>query len=354
MRRRVFIKKIFISAPKYLISRQMTKLAKIFFILCLALLPFGVAGQSPRYTISPINAESVLKTENIRSDVEYLCAESLGGRACGSEGSRKASVWISGQFSSMGMRMINGAWTHGFRASGGDFCRNVIGLVPGSASEPRYVIVMAHFDNLGVLNGSFYPGADSNASGVAALVEVARMFSHMKNIRRNYGAGLLVVALDGKEKDLAGARELWNQLEAGKLVDPVTGSAILPSAISLVVNLDQVGSTLSPITKGNPNYLIMLGEDGTSRRGVLESVNRTQHLGMELGFDYYGSKDFTKLFYRSISDQKVFIEHGVPSVMFTSGITFQNNKVTDTPETLDYDIMRKRIQLVFYYLDKIL
>ncbi len=99
---------------------------------------------------------------------------------------------------------------------------------------------------------------------------------------------------------------------------------------------------------------MMLSEAATGRRSLLESVNRDQHIGLELGYDYYGSKDFTNLFYRRICDQRVFLEHGIPAVMFTSGITLNNNKVTDTPDTLDYALMRRRIQLIFYWLEKLL
>ena len=311
------------------------------------------AAQGVRYTISPKNAETVLDKENIRRTVEYLSSPSLGGRACGSEGARKTAAWLEDQFRDLHLEPLSGAWMHGFRTSG-VFGRNVLGLIPGTADVPRYVLVMAHYDNLGYLGGSFYPGADSNASGVAALLEVARMFFHMKECKKTYGSSLLLAALDGKEKDQAGAADLWRLLEGGKLKDPVSGQPVRPEQITLVVNLDQLGATLAPLTKGNPHYLMMLSEASTGRRSTLESVNRDQHIGLELGYDYYGSKDFTNLFYRRISDQRVFLEHDIPAVMFTSGITMNNNKVTDEPSTLDYPVLRKRIQLIFYWLDKVL
>ena len=285
------------------------------------------AAQSVRYTISPKNAETVLHAENIRATVDYLAGPSLGGRASGTEGAKKAAVWLEDRFMDLHLEPFSGAWMHGFRGAG-FFGRNIIGLIPGTASPARYVVVMAHFDNLGTLGGNTYPGADSNASGVAAL--------------------------DGKEKDLAGAADLWRLIEQGKLKDPVSGQAISPEQILMAVNLDQLGTGLAPITKGNPNYIMMLSDASTGRRSTLESVNRDLRINLELGYDYYGSKDFTQLFYRRVSDQRVFLEHGIPSVMFTSGITLNNNKVTDTPQTLDYTLMRKRIQLIFYWLDKIL
>ncbi len=331
----------------------MTKIGKIFLIsgLLLAFLP--AFGQRVRYTISPKNAETVLKQERIRESVQFLSAPSTGGRAFGTPGSQKVAKWLEGQFRDLGLKPLTGSWMHGF-STGAGFGRNVMGLIPGTSTPARYVVVMAHFDNLGTLEGTFYPGADSNASGVAVLLELARMMRHMQDCKKHYGSSLLLVALDGKEKDLAGAGELWRLLESGKLLDPASGEAVRPEAIDLVVNLDQLGGAEAPLTKGNPNYLIMLSEADTGRRLLLESANNTQHIGLELGYDYYGSKDFTTLFYRRISDQKPFLEHGVPAVMFTSGITLRNNKPTDTPESLDYALLRKRIQLIFYYLDKVL
>lgn len=311
------------------------------------------AAQGGRYRISPKNAETVLSAEHIRSSVEYLCQPSLGGRAFGSEGNRKVAAWLEKEFMDLQLEPMGGAWMHGFR-SAGVWGRNIVGLVPGSAKPSRYVVVMAHFDNLGTLGGQLYPGADSNASGVAALLELARMFTHMRSCRKTYGCGLIFAALDGKEKDLAGAADLWRVIKEGRLKDPVSGEAVDPSQIVLAVNLDQLGTSLAPLTKGNPNYLMMLSEAATGRRSSLEAANRDQGIGLELGYDYYGSKDFTNLFYRRISSQRVFLEQGIPAVMFTSGITLNNNKTTDTPDTLDYALLRKRIQLIFYWLDKVL
>ncbi len=329
----------------------MTKILKIFIIFSLSLSCVTAFAQG--YSISPVNADAVLKKENIQANVEYLCSPELGGRATGTEGGRKTAAWLEGNFRVLGLQPLGGAWLHGFNTSDG-MGRNVIGLIPGSASPARYVVLMAHYDNLGYLNGAFYPGADSNASGVAALLELAGMVTRMNTCHKIYRNGLIVVALDAKEKNQGGATELWRLISAGKLLDPVSGSAVTPSQISLVVNLDQIGGTMAPLTDGNKRFLMMLSEESTGRRSSLASANKGRGFGLELAYDYYGSKDFTRLFYRRISDQRVFLEHGVPAVMFTSGITLLNNKPQDTPDSLDYDVLHDRIRLIFYWLDKVL
>ena len=315
----------------------MTKLAKIFIIFSLG---FSLNAAAQGYSISPMNGEEELSADNLRSSVEALCNPEWGGRAIGTPGGAKAAYWIADAFQKMNLEVLNGSMLHGFRSAYSGFARNVIGYIPGSSGS--CIIVMAHFDNLGVLGGSLYPGADSNASGVAALVELGRMFAKMRDSRKSYSSSLILVGLDGKESNHAGAKELLRLIRREGL------------EVSLVVNLDQLGCTLSPLTKGKPDYLMMLSRESGCRREVLTSVNRSGDMGFELAFDYYGSIDFTRLFYEKIGDQGVFLDEGYPAVMFTSGITLNNNKLSDVPSSLDYQVLEKRVRLIYRFLHAIL
>ena len=101
--------------------------------------------------------------------------------------------------------------------------------------------------------------------------------------------------------------------------------------------------------------MIMLGEWSLAKKDkeVLYRSNIESGLGMDLGLDYYGSKNFTDIFY-SLSDQKVFVEHKMPAVMFTSGITMNNNKTWDRTENMDLDIYHKRIYLMYHWIEKMM
>ena len=135
--------------------------------------------------------------------------------------------------------------------------------------------------------------------------------------------------------------------------NPRTGRAIRRDQVSVMVNLDIIGSTLEPVNKGREEYLIMLSNDESLKRALSEA-NYSSRLGLDLSFDYYRSKDFTDLFLNRIGDQKVFVEGGIPSVLFTSGITMNTNKVEDTPATLDLAVLRKRVLLVFEWMVRVL
>ena len=313
--------------------------------------------QNAVYTTEAEIARKAVTESRLRSRVEFLSDSLCAGRATASPGSNVAAFWLAGQFRSCGFLPPGGSYFRHFRADNGATGRNVVGLFRGSDRRPDadYVILAAAYDGLGILDGSLYPGADSNASGVAAMLGVADMLGTLRQtLGKTWRHNILFVALDAKYISLSGSRALWEDIEAGRLTDPETGKAITRDRISCFVNIDQVGSTLSPLHEGRNDFLIMLSEDRLLYRNNLSSCNTRYGTWLDLGFDYYGSRDFTRLFFTRISDQKVFLEHRIPSVMFTSGITLNNNKVRDTPDTLDYPVLVRRVRLIFHWLERIL
>ena len=166
---------------------------------------------------------------------------------------------------------------------------------------------------------------------------------------------LFLKAFDAKEMGMSGSESLWKLIEYGLLKDPVSGESISKDKISLMVNLDQLGSSLAPITRGRGDYLLMLGNESLpkDKRFNLEACNMMHDIGLDLCLSYYGSKTFTDVFYR-LSDQRVFVDNGIPAVFFTSGITMNTNKTRDTAENLDYQVLPKRIELIYHWIESML
>ena len=326
---------------------------KIFAILILLALCAPFRGAAQNYTVSPTWALGALSEERLLQQVEYLADSVCAGRRTGTPGSARTKTWLINRFKDCGLVPCGGGYTRGFQLPDGTVGHNIIGAVPGR-SAGRYIIVAAHFDGLGILDGKMYRGADSNASGVVAMLSLAEMLREMNAVDVTYDSTVLFVGLDGKLLNMSGAESLWANLTDGDLRDPVTGTVIRPEDVSLFVNLDQLGCSLAPLRSGNPAYLILLSEDGTVYRSALASCNFRYDGGLELAFDYYGSADFTRLFFRRICDQKVFLDHGCHAVMFTSGITMNNNKPSDDASTLDIPVFAKRIALIFYWLTKVM
>lgn len=207
----------------------------------------------------------------------------------------------------------------------------MVAVTPGWYKQ--YIVVSAYFDGLGMLGGELYPGADANASGVAALLSLAREIpQYCKG-----DVGVIFVAFDAHNASMKGAQEFVARYKQ-------------EYDIKLAVNLDILGSSLAPLRKGRSDYVIVLG--GSDYRLSLQNANRM--LGMDMAFDYYGSKNFTELFYKKISDQRWFLNAGIPAVMFTSGITLNTNKSTDTVENLDLGLLSKRISLISRWLQSMI
>lgn len=299
---------------------------------------------------------SLVWESKLYRQIEFLSDSLCGGRATGTRGGVEAASWIARRYRQIGLMPLDSNYARHFSTFNGLVGRNVLGLLPGSLKSPRqgYIIVAAHYDGLGTIGDTMYPGADSNASGVVAMLGIAEMMKAMMRFGKSYARSVLFVALDAKEISMRGSYALWELLESGELHDPLTGQPILPEKVSKMVNIDQIGSSLSPLRSGSEDFLIMLPGQSQYLGSFLMASNLQWKTDLEIATDYYGSKDFTTLFYNRISDQKVFAEHGKEAVLFTSGITMNNNKTTDTPDSLNLEVLKKRIWLIFHWLEKII
>lgn len=338
-------------------------------LIPLILLTFGslAKAQTPM-PYSEKTALNLVWESKLQDCVEHLCDSLLTGRATGTPGNTDATYYLISQLQKIGLLPLNDSYVQCFPIDGNAKAtagHNVVGMIPGSlkrsgsssstSKNPSYIVVGAHYDHIGTLAGKFYPGADSNASGVTALISLAEMFNSMKILGKTYNSSIIFVAFDAKELSMAGSYAFWNALKLGRLSDPVTGRKIMAEDIKMMVNIDQIGATLSPLHSGREDYIIMLGEQSLpkSSQGQLSLCNRYYDVDLELATTYYGSENFTKVFY-TISDQRPFVENGIPAVMFTSGITMNNNKTYDTPSSLNYPVLRRRINLIYFWINRII
>ncbi len=158
-------------------------------------------------------------------DVRVLASDAFEGRATGTAGSRKAQAYLQARLRAIGVLPFGAApggaldddyaqpFSFSQREVGNLFVPgrpyrshypdavNIVGYLRGSAVPDKFLVVSAHYDHLGVQDGKLYPGADDNASGVAALLAVASYFkAHPPR------HSVIFVAFDGEELGLRGAR----------------------------------------------------------------------------------------------------------------------------------------------------
>jgi Zn-dependent M28 family amino/carboxypeptidase len=317
-------------------------------------LPMAAQGDWKRETEKAV---SEVTTESLYREISFLSDTLCNGRGTGTAGASEAAFWVARKFENAGLLPMTEGYGSHFTTPTGVCGHNIIGMIPGALTMPRnrYIIVGAHYDHLGKLDGKVYPGADANASGTVVMTALADMFGAMKEMGKVYDSNIIFVAFDAKEMNMAGSASLWKLIDYSMLKDPLTGEAITKDKIKAMVNIDQIGSSLSPIRSSREDYLLMLGNESLpkDKRMNIEACNMLYDTNLDICLSYYGSKNFTELFYR-LSDQRVFVDNKVPAVFFTSGITMNTNKTRDTAESLNYEVLNKRVRLIYHWIESML
>ena len=280
--------------------------------------------QERRRSLGPYTMyEQIIYQAKQERIMTWLAHDMNHGRATGTRDAARVARYIETHFRQYGLEpFCAGSFYQPFLAdsASGTVGRNVIGFVPSAVPSDKYVIITAHYDHLGVLDGNIYNGADDNASGVTVLLNLADMFGTMKKTRTGPDKNIIFAALDAKELNMAGSKHFINHLSIGK------------DSIICAINIDQIGSVLEPVHETDTNFVIVLGEQTLRRqdRGFIDLCNRYYNIGLDIDHTFYGSENFTELFYQ-LSDQIVFHRAGIPALVFTSG--FHRHTTPTRPPT---------------------
>ena len=185
---------------------------------------------------------------------------------------------------------------------------NVVGYLPGKSEE--YLIVGAHYDHLGLGGeGSLAPnrraphlGADDNASGVAAILELARSYAHVGELER----GILFLAFAGEEIGLLGSSH-WVE----------NPTLPLENAVAMF-NFDMVGR----IEKRR----LYVGGVGTAEpfEALVQAAASEHELKVDRSKSGYSSSDHTS-----------FAAKKIPVLFFFSGLHSDYHKPTDSADKID-------------------
>jgi len=200
---------------------------------------------------------------------------------------------------------------------------NVVALLPGSdpARRDEVVVVGAHYDHLGLGgegSGSLYRegraihnGADDNASGVAALLEIARQLAAAPPART-----VLFAAFAGEEEGLLGSNHLVRNLPVAK------------ERLVAMLNLDMVG-------RPKPGPALTIGGYGTATEWpqLVEGLNANHHLKLATNKGGFGA-----------SDHSSFYAVDVPVLFFFTGAHEDYHTPSDDAGTLDYPRMAEVTQ----------
>jgi len=271
--------------------------------------------------------------EAIEEHVCIFTADSLLGRGAGTEGEKKAAAYISRCFETYGLEFIYPKGVQDFSVIGpqGDTLpsQNIVAIVPGSDRVLReeYIVIAAHYDHLGsekvVVNGKdslvVFPGADDNASGVAMLLELARVAAAQPYL---FKRSLVFVAFGAEEIGMMGS---WYFVHR----------AFAPmGSVALMLNLDMLGRS------GSRNdfcaYTVAPNADLANMLRLVDVLPAM--LPKVVDTDYFPS------------DHQIFFRYNIPVVLFTSGLHPEYHRSGDTANLLDYAEMEQRMGYIYAFL----
>jgi Zn-dependent M28 family amino/carboxypeptidase len=160
-----------------------------------------------------------LNVKDVEAHIKTLSADDMRGRnALVKEDIAKAANYIAYQFEQAGLQPFNGLnyYFQNFKYQKLDLY-NVVGVLPGKSLKDEYVIFSAHYDHIGLIKptgtDSIANGADDDASGVAAVLELAKYYAQKKDNERT----LIFVAFTAEEIGGYGSQFFSRQLNPDKV-----------------------------------------------------------------------------------------------------------------------------------------
>lgn len=297
--------------------------------------------------LSPLHSDAQFRTDGgyeglydsetaaaMRRHVSSIASEENRGRKAGSEGEKNAAVYLYRALKNYGVEMLcpEDGDEFGIAMASGDTLtsRNIVGFVQGydARLRNRYVVVGARVDNLGTntlsVDGTeeeqIYYGANGNASGMAMMIELARMVSTNSILFRR---SVIFIGLGASSETFAGAWYFLNRSFSDS------------DAVDVMINLDMLGT-------GDEGFYAYTASNADLNAVIDAMSSELQPVHPELvSYEPYPS------------DHRAFYSAEIPSVYFTSGRYPQHNTPKDTYGIVDYGMMERELEYIYNFTLKV-
>ncbi len=214
---------------------------------------------------------------------------------------------------------------------------NVIGILPGTDKKEEYLFLTGHYDHLGKKGDIIWYGADDDGSGTVSVMQMAEAFTTAAKKGHSPRRSIVFLIVSGEEKGLWGS-EYYSEHPIFPL-DKTTAD----------LNTDMVGRVDTERTTGDSlNYVYVIGHDklSTDLPIINEAANKASS-NITLDYKFDDPNDKNRIYYRS--DHYNFAKKGVPILFFYDGMLLADyHKPTDTIEKINFDLMQKRVLMVYY------
>ena len=320
------------------------------YLILILLIPFFSFAQENLSYAKSINNKDLYK------HIEVLSSDSLEGRETGKPGQKMAAEYIANHFKKIGIPPYKRkTYYQKFKVkSERHICKcddcdlaffkrifksnqtirgeNVLGYIEGSDLKEELLIITAHYDHLGNHDSLIFNGADDDASGVSAALEIAEAFMLAKKEGNGPRRSILIMPVSGEEKGLLGSRYY-------------TDNPIYPLENTVAnLNIDMIGRLDD--WHDNGNYVYLIGSDRLSYdlHNLNEKINN-DYIKIDLDYRFNDKDDPNRYYYRS--DHYNFAKNNIPVIFYFNGVHEDYHKPSDTIEKIDFDKIKTITRLIF-------
>ena len=296
-------------------------------VILLMLCPFLSCKQTQNTTDTRFNFNTTSIQQRLDKDLNRLTHDELGGRLVGTVGQDKAADYLANQFKQMGVKPFYTTYRDSFMVKN-KHAYNVVAYIPGKnkSLSKAPLLIGAHYDHIGIdkrtatATDSIANGANDNASGTIAVLEIARYFSENPPER-----AMIFALFDAEEQGLLGSEHLAQRMKNEN------------QELYGVFNLEMIGVPL----KAQNYQAYLTGFDSSNMAQLFNNYTGSNSLGF-----FEKAQEF-QLFKRS--DNYPFYKHlGIPAQTVCT-FDFSNypyyHHVKDEMAHLDLEHMARLIQV---------
>jgi len=211
---------------------------------------------------------------------------------------------------------------------------NILAFMEGTDKKDEILVVTAHYDHIGIIDGEINNGADDDGSGTVSVLEIAQAFAKAKADGKAPRRSILFMWFTGEEKGLLGS-----EYYANNPVYPM-------EKVITNLNIDMVGR-VDEDHKDNPNYIYIIGSTmlSTDLHNLSEKTAQTYLPEIQLDYKYNDKNDPNRFYYRS--DHYNFAKNNIPVIFYFNGTHPDYHQPSDEVEKIHFEKMTKVARLIF-------
>lgn len=306
----------------------------------IALISFSISlkGQSSSTT----DFATTITAKELKEHLYVYASDYFGGRETGTKGQKIAVDFLRDHYISQKIPPAAGSESY-FQKMKLEIkgvsvdSENVVAIIEGSEFPDEYIVLSAHLDHIGIHDGEINNGADDDGSGTVAMMEIAEAFKQASLQGYTPKRSIVFLHVSGEEKGLLGSRYYVE-------------NPLYPLAQTVAnLNIDMIGRLDPKREDKNPNYIYLIGSDKLSQElhDISEATNQ-KYTQLILDYTFNADDDPNRFYYRS--DHYNFARNNIPVIFYFNGTHEDYHKPSDTPDKINYPLLQKRTQLIFYTL----